>query len=129
MTLYDRIVAGEFKPQVERPERPERPKYPKGFFKQVSNLTDEELLLMLAAKKEFKSKEAEYKEQLKVFRNSEADGLDALRAALEEYFGTSGYKKKDVLWERAYDRFRQQGKLGRQEDIFWAYDDYVSVIQ
>jgi hypothetical protein len=121
MSVADKIRAGEYKSKVQWPTMPEKPAV---LNKRVMDVTAEDLARAAEIKARYDADMQAYKDQKRLYAQSEQQGIAKLREDLEREYGLSGHRKADLLWHKAWEHGHSSGL----EEVAQWYDDLAELV-
>jgi hypothetical protein len=106
MSIYDRVVAGEYEPKIAYPERPKKPTI---LAMRIDNVSAEELATVPAVKAAYEADVLAY-DLAKAAYGEESRRLSIqFSTDLEVEAGVSGHPRAPLLYQLAYDRGHSAG--------------------
>jgi hypothetical protein len=121
MSVADKIRNGEYKSKVQWPNTPEKPAV---LNKRVMDLSTEDLAQAAEIKARYEADMQAYKDQKRLYAQSEQQGIAQLREDLEWEHGLSGHHKADLLWSKAWEHGHGYGL----EEVAQRYNDLAELV-
>jgi hypothetical protein len=122
MSVYDRVVAGEYNTKLPYPERVKEPAIMR---KMAKDLTPDELVALPSIVAQYEADKVAYNEARAAYSADGGRLSDQFKADLEAENGVVGHPKADLLWSKAYDHGHSAGFA----EITIYYNDFVDLIK